>query len=293
MYELIRLADNTYYIESPAKIGIVKTSDTEVCLIDSGNDKDAGRKIKKILDQNGWHLKAIYNTHSNADHIGGNAYLQRQTNCRIYAPGIECAFTQYPILESSFLYGGYPFKDLRHKFLMAEKSNAELLTPYAVSEGLEIIPLHGHFFDMVGFRTKDNIVFLADCIASKAALDKYKIWFVYDVAAFLGTLETVKQMKADYFVPSHSEVTDDIHPLIEYNIKQVYEIADKIISICKVPHSFEQILSCIFTDYQLIMTYEQNVLVGSTIRSYLSWLKDTGKLDSYFEDNILYYNHSN
>lgn len=172
---------------------------------------------------------------------------------------------------------------------MAEKSDAELLASHTVPEGLEIIPLHGHLFDMVGFRTKDDIVFLADCIASKSALDKYKIWFIYDVAAFLNTLETVKQMKANYFVPSHSEATDDIRPLVEYNIKQVYKIADKIISICKIPHSFEQILSCIFTDYQLTMTYEQNVLVGSTIRSYLSWLKDIDKLDSYFEDNILYW----
>ena len=154
MYELIAVTENSYYIQSPAKIGLVRLGDTdEVCLIDSGNDKDAGRKVRPILDAHGWKLKAIYNTHSNADHIGGNKYLQGQTGCRIYAPGAEQAFTRYPVLEPAFLYGGYPCKDLRHKFLMAQESGAEVLTPEALPEGFQVLPLPGHFFDMAGYRT--------------------------------------------------------------------------------------------------------------------------------------------
>ncbi len=128
MYELIQAAENSYYIQSPAKIGLVRLNDTDVCLIDSGSDKDAGRKVRQILDAHQWHLTAIYNTHSNANHIGGNKYLQGQTGCKIYAPGIECDFTRHPVLKPSFLYGGYPPKDLRHKFLLAQESGADSLT---------------------------------------------------------------------------------------------------------------------------------------------------------------------
>ncbi len=71
MYELIPITGNSYYIQSPSKMGLVRLNNTDVCLIDSGNDKDAGRKVRQLLDANGWHLSAIYNTHSNADHIGG------------------------------------------------------------------------------------------------------------------------------------------------------------------------------------------------------------------------------
>ena len=78
MYELIQVSERNYYIQSPAKIGLIRLNDHDVCLIDSGNDKDAGRKVRQILDANKWHLTAIYNTHSNADHIGGNQYLQKQ-----------------------------------------------------------------------------------------------------------------------------------------------------------------------------------------------------------------------
>ena len=287
MYELIHISGNSYYIQSPVKIGLVRLNDTDVCLIDSGNDKDAGRKIRQLLDANHWRLTAIYNTHSNADHIGGNRYLQAQTGCKIYAPGIECDFTRHPILEPSFLYGGFPCKDLRHKFLMVQESDAEYLTNGVLPEGFEMISLPGHFFDMVGFRTADDVVYLADCLSGRETLEKYQIGFIYDVAAYLETLEKVKTLTAKMFVPAHADSTDDILPLAQYNIDKVMEIAEKITELCREPMYFEKILQKLFSEYGLTMNFEQYVLVGSTVRSYLAWLKDTGKLRAHFEENVL------
>lgn len=287
MYELIPVAPHTYYIQSPAKIGVVETSDGHVVLIDSGNDKEAGRKVRQHLDRQGWTLDAIYNTHSNADHIGGNAYLAKQTGCALYAPGIEAAFTQHPILEPALLYGGYPMKALRHKFLLAQESDAQLLTPEHLPAGFELIPLPGHFFDMVGLRTPDDVVFLADCLSSQATLDKYQISYVYDVAAYLDTLERVKEMHATLFVPAHANATEDIAPLAQYNIDKVNEIAAHILDFCAAPHTFEEVLQHLFTSYDLAMTFEQYALVGSTVRNYLSWLLDSEKLSANFSDNRL------
>lgn len=288
MYELIQIPDtNCYYIQSPAKIGLVKLDDSRVCLIDSGSDKDAGRKVRQHLDANGWQLSAIYNTHSNADHIGGNKYLQGQTGCQIYAPGIECAFTRRPILEPSFLYGGYPCKDLRHKFLLAQESDARLLTPDVLPEGFALLPLPGHFFDMAGFRTPDDVVYLADCLSSKETLEKYQISFIYDVAAYLKTLEMVQTLEARMFVPAHAEATTDIAPLARYNIQKVQEIAQKILDLCREPLCFESLLQQLFAHYGLVMNFEQYVLVGSTVRSYLAWLKDEGRLQAEFDNNLL------
>lgn len=287
MYELIQVSPRCYYIQSPAKIGVVRLEGEDVCLIDSGNDKDAGRKVRQLLEANGWRLTAIYNTHSNADHIGGNRYLQGQTGCRIYAPGIESAFTRYPVLEPSFLYGGYPCKDLRHKFLMAQESDVLELTTACLPQGFSLIPLPGHFFDMVGFRTPDDVVYLADCLSSRETLDKYQIGFIYDVAAYLDTLETVKGMEGKLFIPAHAQATESVADLAQYNIDKVWEIGDKIVQLCREPICFETLLQKLFAGYGLTMNFEQYVLVGSTVRSYLSWLKDTGRVDALFEDNML------
>ena len=281
MYELIQAAEHTYYIESPAKIGLVQTGDT-VALIDSGSDKEAGRKVRQHLDARGLKLSAIYNTHSNADHIGGNQYLQRQTGCAVYAPGVEAAFTRDPILEPSFLYGGCPPKPLRHKFLLAQPSGVQVLDPKACP--LEVIPLPGHFFDMVGYRTEDDVVFLADCLSSRETLEKYRVSFVYDVAAYLDTLDRVAAMEAALFVPAHAAATEDIAPLARYNRDQVYAVAEDLLDLLAEPLVFEEVLRRLFQRYRLTMDFQQYVLVGSTVKSYLTWLLDGGRVTAAFDD---------
>ncbi len=287
MFELNQVGEKSYYINCSAKIGIYRLNDTDVYLIDSGNDKDAGKKVCKILNENGWSLKGIINTHSNADHIGGNKYLQQQTGCKIFADGIEAAFTKYPILEPSFLYGGYPCKDLRHKFLLASASDVKEISDSDFPKELEIIPLRGHFFDMIGIRTPDNVVFLADCISSKNTLEKYQISFIYDVAEYLNTLDRVETMKASMFVPAHAEVVNDIIDLVQINRHKVLDVENKIYSILKTPMCFESLLKQIFDEYSLVMNFEQYALIGSTVRSYLSWMKDNKKIEAVFEDNLL------
>lgn len=287
MYELKQLGPQSYYIESPAKIGIYKQNDTDIYLIDSGNDKEAGKKVLKIANQNSWRIKAIINTHSNADHIGGNHYIQEQTGCPIFAKGIEVAFTNHPILEPSFLYGGYPCKELRGKFLLAKASQVNDISHDDFPKELEVIPLAGHFFDMIGLRTPDNTVFLADCISSKATLEKYQISFIYDVAQYLETLDKVEKMQGDTFVPAHAEVTRDMKELVKTNRNKVYEVAETLLAICEKQISIEAILQQIFNRYNLTMNIEQYVLVGSTIRSYLSWLRDNEKITFTIQENKL------
>jgi glyoxylase-like metal-dependent hydrolase (beta-lactamase superfamily II) len=170
---------------------------------------------------------------------------------------------------------------------MAQESDAQELTQDALPEGFQSFPLPGHFFDMVGFRTPDDVVFLADCLSSRETLEKYQIGFIYDVAAYLQTLEAVKTLQARTFVPAHAAASEEIAELAQINIDKVLEIAERILDVCGEPHCFEAILQQLFERYGLQMSFEQYVLVGSTVRSYLAWLKDAGRLNAFAENNLL------
>ena len=107
------------------------------------------------------------------------------------------------------------------------------------------------------------------------------------MATYLETLEKIETLKADIFVPSHTDPCKDVRELAEINRQKVFEVERIIKTICNTPKTTDDIISEIFRTFGLIMTIEQYVLVGSTVRSYLSWMKDRGVLDFIINNSAL------
>jgi glyoxylase-like metal-dependent hydrolase (beta-lactamase superfamily II) len=287
MYELINLQGNSWYVQSPSNIGVVQIGDSDVVVIDSGNDKEAAKKVLSVLESKHWQLSLIVNTHSNADHIGGNAYLHEKTQCRIAATGLEAAFIQYPVLEPSFLFGAYPPSPLRNKFLLAQSSKVTDIVAAGEIPGtpLKAIPLPGHFFEMMGVMTPDGVFYIADTLFSEAILAKYHIPFIYDVKGFLQTLALIEQSQAKVFVPSHATPTSEIQPLVQSNRQKVHQICELILHHCAAHIHFENLLKNIFDHYALKLDFNQYVLAGSTLKSFLAYLYDVKQVEVTFAEN--------
>ncbi|MBN2880870.1 MBL fold metallo-hydrolase [Candidatus Woesearchaeota archaeon] len=287
LLELKKIKGNTYYFPSPANIGLY-VSNNDAILIDSGNDSDAGRQILKILNENSWSLKMIINTHSNADHCGGNEFLQKKTGCKIASTQLEKAFIENPILEPSFLYGGFATQELRNKFLMAKPS---VVTDFIsnsgniLDTGLNAISLPGHFFDMIGVSTPDGVVFLADSLFSSRIITKYHLFYLYDISSQLETLQKLSTLNYEYYVPSHSELCTDLSELIEINRTKINEIIETLVDFCTEPKTIDSIISYVFSKYNLTLNSSQYVLIGNAIRSYLSYLVDSKVLKTVIENN--------
>jgi len=286
--ELIKLGERTYYIKNRTNIGVYKIDSENVYLIDTGNDSDSGKKILKIIGENGWTVKGIINTHSHADHIGGNSLIQDRTNCPVYLHGAEIGFTEYPILESAFLYGAFPLSPLQNKFLLAKESKVEPIENH-LPEGLEMLLLKGHSYDMIGIKTSDNVYFLGDALLSEETILKYHLFFLYDVKEFLNTLDFLSTLDGKFYIPSHGDAMSDISSLISLNRGKVLEIIDKIMEFCETEKTFEEILKHMFDVYNRSININQFVLLGSVVRAYLSYLYNEGKIDCLFHENQMFW----
>ncbi|MDE7269901.1 MAG: MBL fold metallo-hydrolase, partial [Acetatifactor sp.] len=140
----------------------------------------------------------------------------------------------------------------------------------------------GHSFDMIGVRTPDGVVFLADALCSAETIQKYHLFFLYDVRAHLDTLQRLGGLQGKLFIPSHCEATEDLGPLLALNIGKVQEIMETVRDCCGDGAGFEKILAAVFERYALTMNTNQYVLVGSTVKSYLSCLCQEGRIQHEF-----------
>lgn len=286
--ELTKLGEKTYCIQNPTNIGIYKLDDDKICIIDTGNDKESGRKILKIINEQNWQVECIINTHSNADHVGGNKFIQDRTNCKILSSKIETAIINNPELEPTLLYGAMPLNELNNKFLLAKESNCQVIDNN-LPEGLEYFTLKGHFIDMIGIKTSDNIYFLGDSIFSEETINKYHIFFIYDIEKYLQTLDFLETLNGTFYIPSHVKPLTDLKELIKVNKNKINEICNKILSFCQNPVTTEEIIKNIFDTYNLEININQYALLGSTIKSYLTYLNNQNKVEYFFKDNLLYW----
>ena len=78
VHQFLCLADNYGYLAHDPLSGETAAIDTP--------DPD---RIMAALDEKGWRLTYIFNTHHHFDHTGGNLALKEKTGCRIFGPAQE------------------------------------------------------------------------------------------------------------------------------------------------------------------------------------------------------------
>ncbi|MBQ9908577.1 MAG: MBL fold metallo-hydrolase [Treponema sp.] len=124
--QLIKLTDHISYLRMPTNLGFIcfegDGGEKSIYIVDSGNDETNGARILDFISENfaGYQLKVILNTHSHADHCGGNSFLVEKTGCQVWASRGEAYLMEFPDIETQLVWGGTPIHDIRSKYLLAQ-----------------------------------------------------------------------------------------------------------------------------------------------------------------------------
>ena len=282
--ELIQLGENSWYIPGRVNVGYYEESGKGY-LIDTGLDDEYGRKLLRTIERRSVPLAAIINTHSNADHTGGNSFIQKRTGCKVWTTRFETLITEAPSIAPMFLWGAFPFSEIRNKFLEAKPSKAEVIPNEGVimDTGLTAISLPGHFLDMIGVLTPDNVFFTADSLFDPSVIKKYFFVVMLDVASAYNTFDLIEKSGAQWFVPCHSEPVKDVKPLVEANRNALRNLSEEVLAACGQGCSREEILTELAEKHGIEMDASHFLLNLSSVASHLTWLSEKGLAELFMD----------
>ena len=283
--ELVQLGERTYCIKHSTNIGVYLLGGNRVCLIDAGSEGD-GEKIDRLISEKGWTVDHIVNTHTHIDHIGGNRYIMEKYGIPAYCTDYDMTFAHYSELEAAYMNGGYPPEELRRIFKHPGMIGFEPIEKKC-PDWCEWTYLEGHSFGMIGIKTDDDVWFIGDSYLGRKLLEKNPFGFIYNVGAYLDTLDKIESLEGRMFVPSHGEIEEDISEIAGMNRRTVLSIADMLLDICSDYTSFDYILKAVYERLGIRTRAANQVLLSSTMKSYLTYLQDNDRIGYTFIDNIM------
>ena len=296
MAQILELGEGIYYLPGAVNMALAVGPEKEAVIVDTGGDKDAGRRVKKACEALAVTPVAILNTHAHADHYGGNDFLVRNLsvhnrNLPVYAPPFEAGIIENPYLEPVYLFNGAkPPRELLSKWLMAKPvAVTQLLAPETLRlAGLELDVMdtsghaHTHYAVKIG-----DILIAADAVFGTSVLDKYPLPFGQDVGAQQASAALVAELGARVVLPGHGDPTEAVEDLVEANLTAFARAANTVQAAC-TGLSTEGVLKAAADALGLeindLPRYYLNLCVVS---AYLSFLRETGRVELKLEHNEL------
>jgi glyoxylase-like metal-dependent hydrolase (beta-lactamase superfamily II) len=276
-------------------MGLV-VQDGKGLLIDTGLDKDTARQALQAAEELDVTLEAVFITHAHADHFGGAHLLQRRAGVPLYAPALEAAMMENPIIEPLYLFGGAaPIAELRHKFTLArpchvdhvvEEAGTLEIGPFQV----EAVSLPGHAPNQMGVAVGE-VLFCADALFPTETLHKHKVTFCVDMDETLTTLRRLPDLSHAHFAPGHGpayEAGDELTRISTANEQRLEEVREQVYKATREPQGTSALVQHVADHLGLhLSTATAYFLTRTTILAALSSLEKAGKVMATMEDNQL------
>ena len=279
----LQISERVFALTGPVNSAIVVGDGGRAILVDTGQDADHGRRIRRALEELELAPVAIINTHSHADHYGGNDYLTRQfPDARVYAPPFEAQVIRAPYLEPVYLFhGAKPPIEMTGKWLQAKPSpvheEVEAGPMKIAGVDLELIDTSGHAHRMVSVKV-DDVLLASDAVFGAATLERYPLPFGQDIGNQLTAHGAVARAGARVVLPGHGDPVENADEIVAANAAAIEKAIQAVRASCD-DTTTEEVLARVGETLELTMDdlprYHLNLC---TVAAYLTFLRESGAI---------------
>ncbi|WP_188962257.1 MBL fold metallo-hydrolase [Deinococcus aquiradiocola] len=286
------LTDGMYVLRGAVN-SVVVTEGESALLVDTGLDESHARKLLRAVQEAGFTPRAVLNTHSHADHHGGNAFLLgRLPDLPVFAPPLEAAVIRHPLLEPLSLFGASPPRELRGKFLLAPASPAqEVLAGTRTLGGVtvDLLDVPGHAVQMLAVR-RGAALYAADALFGPAALAKHPLTFCADSAAQKASVQALAALTGvAVSVPGHGEPTADLVALAGLNARHLERLTGVVLDAVQAGEaSVDELLVRVCAALDVVMADAGAVVLNrGVVSAHLTELLAAGRVTLRVHGNRL------
>jgi len=280
---IIQVKDNTYCINvGMSYIPFYKLNDKDIILMDTGVMKDK-EKLEAFLDENGFDVKGIINSHAHPDHIGNNKYFKEKYNCIIAMPMYEaqiCSsamnlktyYSNNTLTEVKDIYGFMIFET--DVFISDKQSEINFC-----GADFKIMHTPGHSPSHICLTTPDNVGYVGDALISYEMIESAKIPFGFVLLEDLKSKDKLLSLDCDKYIIAHKGIYEDITNLIADNIKFYISRAEETLEFIDGKMTMGEITKAAVKNFHVrvnnIYKYD---LIARMLRAYVDYLYETGKI---------------
>ncbi|WP_425145759.1 MBL fold metallo-hydrolase [Deinococcus sp.] len=290
---LLPLSDDTFLFPGAVNSLIFADESGGALLVDTGLDESHARKLLRAVQDAGLTPSAVLNTHSHADHHGGNAFvLRRFPELPVCAPPLEAAIIHFPMLEPLYLYGALPPRELQTKFLLAPSSSARPLEAGTHTLGgvkVELLEVPGHAVQMYAVR-RGGVLYAADALFGPDTLAKHPLTFCADSAEQKASAAGLLNLHGiTVTVPGHGDPTGDLSELVRLNQESLERTTTGVLEAVRAgAASTDELLARVCDGLGVNMTHPGAALLNrSVLSAHLSELLHLGSIEMKVSGNRL------
>lgn len=231
--EIVAIRPRVWLLPGSVNMGLVDCG-AGLVAIDTGLDKQAGKRLLRAAAELGLPLIAIINTHAHADHYGGNRTVLAESAATVYAPTGEAAVMRRPLFEPEYLWqGAKPFAALQNKFLLADPTIVDV--EFTPGDALDIgdvtfgtVSLPGHAHQQAGILV-EGVLFAADAYFDVEVVNKHGIPYLVDHAATVTSARKVVETAADWYIPGHGQATQQASPAVHHLLTRLEAVFEQVV----------------------------------------------------------------